>query len=105
MHTSKAIISIDCDGLNRLTLTFLCKHGFLLQLHVDIDHIFDAYELVESQIALDKLVLIVLLDTSCVNSFCDDSKRAQLCFLRLLLFEFGHYEGVFCQFRLSFLFY
>ena len=105
MHASEAIISIDCDGLNRLTLTLLCKHGSFLQLHVDIDQIFDAHELVEGQIAFDKLVLIVLLDTSRVNSLCDDSERAQLGFFRLLLFEFWHYEGVLGQFRLSFLFY
>lgn len=84
MHASKAIISINCDSLNRLALTFHCKHGSLVQLHVDINQIFDAHELVESQVALHKLVLVILLDTSSVSSLRDDSERAQLGFFRLL---------------------
>ena len=105
MHTSEAVISIDCDGFNCLTLTFHCKHGAFIQLHVDINQIFDAHELVEGQIALDKLVLIVLLHSGRVGSLRDDSKRTQLGFLRLLLFEFGHNEGILGQFWLSFLLY
>ena len=76
MHSAEAIIAIHGDRLNRLALTFDSEQGPFLQLHVDIDKIFDAHELVEAQVALDDLALIELRDACRVNPLSNDAKRA-----------------------------
>ena len=88
MNATKTIVAIYCDRLNCFTLAIDCKHGPFFELHVNVYDILNADELVKTQIALGDLILIVLHDTCLVDSFSYNSKRAQLCVLRKLNFEF-----------------
>ena len=87
MHTTETIISIYKDRVYCFSLAVSLEDGSLLNSHINIDKLFDAYKLIESESSILDLPLIVLIDTSGVDFLASHCEGAQKCILHLLDFE------------------
>lgn len=93
MNSTKSIIAIDCNRLDSFALSIGCKSWPMLNRHFKVSHIFDTDELVEAKLFFLHLILIVLLNTRCVNGATRRlAKLEKLLILFLLWFEFRHNE-------------
>ena len=68
MDSCEAIIAIDSHWINHLAATLWCETTGLIQLDLDVGQFFDADILVESESSFIDLTLVILGQTSCVNS-------------------------------------
>ena len=77
VSAAEAVEAVDADGLNRFALAFATERRSLLDLHVDIDELFDRDELVETQAFLFLLRVVVLHQFAAVGLIVREAEGGQ----------------------------
>lgn len=68
MCSAEAVVTVDCHRLNLFALSIYWECCSTLNYHINISLVFHTNELVERKIALNSLILVILSDSSGVNT-------------------------------------
>ena len=101
MHSAEAVITIDSDWVDDLALAFNTVDGSSFDSDVHINEVLDTDELVERKLTFGNLRLVVLLHSSCIDLFRDDTKGVKLSIFVACQLEIGKDERELSKLRLS----
>ena len=100
MHSTESIITVHGDWLDDLTLAISTVDVFL-NSDIDIDHVFDAHKVVESELMLAHLLLIVLLHSSSIDLVGNNTEGVEFGVFGNLNLELWQDERELSKLRLS----
>ena len=75
MDATEAIIAIDSLWFDDLALSIACDHWAFLGLHINVDHLAHADELIEAKLLVFHDLLVVLFDSCAILSIERHSER------------------------------